>query len=226
MPYELCDDLTFCRVDSHFIFMDVQNDRYFQLPAALEQTFTAVVDKKDCVGMDIGELIRRNILFETKAINNEAATPVIKSPSRSATEDEVENSKLRILTYIEVLAIVASTRLHLKTKQLGGIINHIVADRRKNTCAHGSSSAACTELRLLQATRLFRHARLYVPIKTSCLLDSLSLTKFLSRRNLPASIVFGVTLNPFTAHCWVQAGDLVLNETVGDANSHTPIRIV
>ena len=36
----------------------------------------------------------------------------------------------------------------------------------------------------------------------------------------------GVTSEPFAAHCWVQAGDIVLNETLSDANAHTPIRMV
>ncbi|WP_434213483.1 lasso peptide biosynthesis B2 protein [[Pseudomonas] boreopolis] len=57
-------------------------------------------------------------------------------------------------------------------------------------------------------------------------MDSLSLLRFLSRRELPANIVFGVTLAPFAAHCWVQAGDIVLNETLSDANAHTPIRMI
>lgn len=226
MPYEMCDGLTYCRVDSHLIFMDVHNDRYFRLPATLEQAFTAVIDGQDCLGMEVGQLISKNILVETESIENEAVTPAIRSPSRSAIEDERENCKFHIATCIEVLAIVASTRHRLKMRKLSCIIDQLVAYRKSNAYAHDASATGCKEPRLLQAAQAFRHARLYVPIKTSCLLDSLSLTRFLSRRSLPASIVFGVTLNPFTAHCWVQAGDLVLNETIGDANSHTPIRIV
>jgi len=52
------------------------------------------------------------------------------------------------------------------------------------------------------------------------------LVRFLARRRLSASIVFAVTTNPFNAHCWVQSGDLVLNDTVGNAILHTPIRVV
>ena len=76
---------------------------------------------------------------------------------------------------------------------------------------------------MLKAAETFRRARLYVPIETCCLLDSLSLIDFLSRRRLPARLVFGVTSDPFAAHCWVQAGEWVLNDLVGNVIAHTPI---
>jgi len=38
--------------------------------------------------------------------------------------------------------------------------------------------------------------------------------------------VFGVKLNPFSAHCWVQAGDIVLNDAIDHVTIHTPILVV
>jgi hypothetical protein len=58
------------------------------------------------------------------------------------------------------------------------------------------------------------------------LLDSLAMVMFLAKRGLHASIVIGVTSAPFSAHCWVQTGDLVLNDTVGNARAFTPIRVI
>jgi len=91
-------------------------------------------------------------------------------------------------------------------------------------------NAACSnpssELGIIKAAIQFNNARRYVPVETSCLLDSLSLLRFLSRRRLWANIVFGVALNPFSAHCWIQADDVALNETVSDANVYTPIKMV
>jgi hypothetical protein len=49
---------------------------------------------------------------------------------------------------------------------------------------------------------------------------------FLARRGLYANLVFAVTTDPFAAHCWAQVDDLVLNDSVGNAQSYTPIRIV
>ena len=85
---------------------------------------------------------------------------------------------------------------------------------------------AQTPRRLLAGARLFASARIYTPVSPSCLLDSLSLIRFLSKRGLGAHLVFGVTHSPFSAHCWVQSGHWVLNDTVGNVHSYRPIRTV
>jgi hypothetical protein len=38
--------------------------------------------------------------------------------------------------------------------------------------------------------------------------------------------VFGVNADPFEAHCWVQAGNVVLNDTVAWVSGFTPIMVV
>ncbi len=73
---------------------------------------------------------------------------------------------------------------------------------------------------------IFRLARPYIPIKPNCLLDSLALAKFLARRNLYADVVFGVTSDPFSAHCWLQTGTVVVNDSVGNVDTYTPIRVI
>jgi hypothetical protein len=65
--------------------------------------------------------------------------------------------------------------------------------------------------------RLF-YARPYV-----CLFDSLALINFLARYGLYPDWVFGVSADPFEAHCWVQAGNVVLNDTLERVSAFTPI---
>jgi hypothetical protein len=122
------------------------------------------------------------------------------------------------------MAIVWSTRHQLKTRTLKTTLDETIAYRDRKIGV--GATPAVAEDKLLQATREFIRARRYVPIEPICLLDSLSLLRFLSRRKLLASIVFGVTPEPFTAHCWVQAGGMVLNETLFDSHTYTPIRVV
>ena len=72
----------------------------------------------------------------------------------------------------------------------------------------------------------FRSARPYVPIDTCCLLDSIAMITFLAKRQLHADLVFGVTADPFSAHCWAQYGTTVLNDALGHALTYTPIRVI
>jgi hypothetical protein len=38
--------------------------------------------------------------------------------------------------------------------------------------------------------------------------------------------VFGVQSRPFAAHCWLQLGGVVLNDTVDHVKRYTPIMVV
>ena len=60
----------------------------------------------------------------------------------------------------------------------------------------------------------------------ACLLNSLSLLFHLGRAGADLDWVFAVKAVPFEAHCWVQLGDLVLNDTVDATRGYAPIMVV
>jgi len=71
--------------------------------------------------------------------------------------------------------------------------------------------------------RRFTEAQLHLPRLSRCLPRSLALLDFLAGRDCPAQLVFGVRTHPFEAHCWVQAGNIVLNDTVSRLRWYAPI---
>ena len=168
------------------------------------------------------------ILTEAPNLKAHAAVANIRRPTCSAIEQPatIAGQRIGMAIVFEVMAIVSSTRRQLKTRALKTNLDEASAYRDRKTGAHEVATPAGTEDNLLQASRQFARARRYVPIEPTCLLDSLSLLRFLSRRGLSANIVLGVTSDPFAAHCWVQAGGMILNETFSDADAHTPIRMV
>lgn len=223
MSYGLRDGLSFCRVDGRLIFLDLRADRYFQLPAHTEDIFLAYLDDDGSAHVDVGDLVRRGILAPTADPEGHKQAGFIETPIRSAIERSFDAPVLSFPALLDVMAIVVSTRWQLKTRKLQAIVDNLMTYRHKKTEHEPTPSI---EQRLLGAAGIFMRARPYVPIETSCLLDALSMVRFLARRRLHASIVFGVTSTPFAAHCWVQAGDLILNDTVGNATAHTPIRVI
>jgi hypothetical protein len=82
-----------------------------------------------------------------------------------------------------------------------------------------SPAAAVTAMRFLQARRL-------LPFAPNCLRDSLALMEFMAKAGSQATLVFGVKLDPFAAHCWVQSGDMLLNDILDRVERFTPVRIV
>lgn len=65
----------------------------------------------------------------------------------------------------------------------------------------------------------------YLPIDGECLVRSAMLMQFLRSLGLSADWVFGVRLCPFTAHCWVQVGEVCLNDDVERLVAYTPILV-
>nr|WP_263010236.1 lasso peptide biosynthesis B2 protein [Stenotrophomonas maltophilia] len=152
--------------------------------------------------------------------------PSLPLPSRSALEGITANEPGLLANLMPVWAAITSTQRHLRRRPLLQVLSRLVAYRALKTEPPATSTAEHFDLRLLDSAAAFRRARPYVPTETVCLLDSIALVRFLARRGLYAQLVFGVTDDPFSAHCWVQAGDLVLNDTVGDVSAHTPIRVI
>ncbi|MHB1057905.1 MAG: lasso peptide biosynthesis B2 protein [Rhodanobacter sp.] len=228
MHYQLREDLSCCHVDGHMIFLDVARDQYFRLTGALEKAMQRFQAHGDVASTLLEDLVATRILVKAPSLKVRPTVASIQRPSRSAIEQpaEINSHGLGVAIVFEVMAIIWSTRLQLKTRALKASLDEASAYRDRKRGLREIATPYALEDSLLHASWQFARARRYVPIEPICLLDSLSLLRFLSLRGLSANIVFGVTPEPFAAHCWVQAGDIVLNETLSDANAYTPIRMV
>lgn len=195
MPSSLRPGLSYCLIDGHPIFLDIDQDRYFRLEGAREAEFLA------------------------HAHVSAAAGASVPQAARSAIELSAGVGSTSVATILRVFFLTLRIRRQLRTRALKDVLHGIV--RRRELAA-----TRVEEARILAVAGRFLRARLYVPVEPTCLLDSLSLTAHLAANGMRANVVFGVTDAPFSAHCWVQAGDLVLNDTVGNAMAYMPIRVV
>lgn len=221
--YAVRDDLSFCRIGERFVFLDIDSDRYFRLPDSMERTLADYLDGNRTSTPEIRRLIERKILVDATGTAT-GSRKDIKPVTRSAMEAPHSTKEPRLSDLLEVLAIVLHTRVALKLLPIKVVLNGLVANQPTRPAQ--ITLPAVLARQLSAASAVYRRARLYVPVDMCCLLDSIAMAKFLRRRKLRTHVVFGVALDPFSAHCWVQADDLVLNDSVGNVNSHTPIRVV
>lgn len=225
--YRLRQGLSFCQIDGETIFLDIQSDRYFRLSDRMEAAFTAFVAGARLSEEESELLGKNNILTTTcETGRSDLSSPTVPLPTRSAIELPGPAAPFDLWVLLEVTGLVVTTRRMLKTRRLAYIIESLVRSRRERTERLASQPATASTTLVCNAARAFHRARLCVPLATSCLLDSIALAKFLSRRGIETRLVFGVTRLPFAAHCWVQFRDYVLNDTVGNVAAHTPIRTV
>lgn len=225
MSYILRNGLSFCQIDGTLVFLDIDNDRYFRLPNQLERTFVESSRNGFPMSPQIKRLADMGILIENTG--NEFKQPVSmpEEAFRSAIEQGTNSKNPNMKDLVDVFSTVFSTQWLLRKNSLKHALNLVVSRQEQSTPESRSDPSNFDDHEICSAARIFIRTRLYVPIEPCCLLDSLAMVKFLARRSLRANIVFGVTRDPFSAHCWVQAKDLVLNDTVGATKAYVPIRV-
>lgn len=224
MRWLINQDLSCCEVDDRLVFLDFALDRYFRLSSPLESVMRRFLATGVMPRQHGRELEDKGIVI-ARASCRQSGMPDLPDPTASAIESSLAMHRPPgpgVL--VEVATTLWWTRHRLRRQPFKAVIEDSVAHRKTRVLPRASPAEVIDAVR--EAAMQFICARRYVPIEPCCLLDSLALLRFLSRRRLPARIVFGVTLAPFAAHCWLQADGVVLNETLSDACAHTPIRII
>lgn len=80
--------------------------------------------------------------------------------------------------------------------------------------------------RARELVAIFGHLRSLFPRRYLCLYDSLALIEFLARYGIFPSWIFGIRLEPWAAHCWVQETDYIFNEDIEEAAGYTPVMAI
>ncbi len=222
--YRLREHVYWCERNSEVILLDLRADRYLALDARASSLFPRVVDGGDC-SAEASELVEALLgrgLLTSQARQAEHGKPfALPAPAFEVTADSFDGPLC--LTARDICAFwlaLGKTGVRLRLLSLFRIVSTARSRRAKVTRAGGSYSLP---------TRVAVFARLRPLAFTSrsaCIFESLALIEFLAAFGVDASWVFGVQTAPFGAHCWVQRGDTVINDTVEHVRGFTPIMTV
>lgn len=217
-------NVSFCELDGRLFFLDIQKDRYFQLSEAAEQSFRSYLEAEGGASVSVSGLIKHNLLSQITARPSGQPSLDLPCPSQSTLEVPYPNGRVPLDAIRDVFLAVSTMRFQLKARRLKSVLQALAAyrDRKTSTCVEDQ-----TQFRqhLSDAAITFNRVRPYIPIEMCCLVDSLSMVRFLAKRGLRAYLVMGVACDPFSAHAWAQHGPLVLNDTVGAVQTYIPIRV-
>jgi hypothetical protein len=211
-------DLSYCEIGSACVILDVRRDKYLQLPPDLAQTLKAL-RAGSLDGAQPGSSLRRlEELGLYDPSSHTAAEPAFIQVPGHDTLVPAGGLPVRIFPSVLIaLALLAVTRMAVRVvpfRRLAGWITRV------QTRPMGRSPSRPAAYRVAQ----FAVARQVVPVRDACLPDSIALLLFLRTRHVPCALVFGVRLDPFEAHCWVQDGSTILGDTHERVSAFTPIR--
>ena len=206
-------------IDDQAIVMDLEQDRYFGLSAALATSLRAALSDawNGCAPPQtsgaVSTLIAKGVLDPQAPPRQRPQAP---PPAHDLWPSETYNaSALRPLEQLGALRALAAAAASLRRRTFARTVEWTVA---KKAQARRTPNRSVGDL-----LNAFRDARPWFPTKPICRLDALALFLFLNERGHVADLVFGVRLQPFQAHCWVQLGDRAVNEAADRVRQFTPI---
>lgn len=211
MDYHLPDQMSFGAVGQTIVLLDLAADRYFQLRGA-EAVLLASGEWSERDAPVLESLATKDIL---RAGPGPAVAPVIvPEPTTSAVEAAGREAAIGIG---EVGLERMRAALHLRYRGLAATVRRWrAASARSAMRRHSPRQAAHVgDEKAAAVARGYAAARLRLPAARLCVPDSLALLRCLWRRGVGADLFFGVRLDPFAAHAWVQRGEMVLSDSVG-----------
>lgn len=218
MIHRILPHATACIASDDLILLDVRQDRYFRVPTRIASLMRVWFEDRNSPAPPAVEkllcdnrIIRRgdpsctNAAVETVRIPTELISPIWRSA-------EVQPR------HTSVAMAVTLTWLRLRLRPLQSVLlDH----------AHAASPLRPIDARhLSERCAVFARSRPYTPLARNCLLDTLSLDRWLGDDARDCSIVLGVTAHPFTAHCWLQSPHAVLSDSYDHVTRYTPILTV
>lgn len=209
--YRLPDHLGVCDVDGRTLMLDLRRDRYFELDPGSALAIRHWRDGRQDLPGDaaLARLLERGLLIQA-----EPAPPARAVPHQSLM-DQASSPRPAWPLVPEIARTLWRVRRRLGRDGLEGAVEEVRS--RKPQAGLGDP---------LPHVARFRAARRLVPVAPNCLADSLALSAFLARRTISFELVFGVKLDPFAAHCWLQDDKAILNDAADAVASFTPIMVV
>jgi hypothetical protein len=164
------------------------------------------------------------------AFSGEIRLPVLAQPPRVrahhvfnlAVASIIGAATLKFLGLAGVIARMRRRRISVPDESGSGFVK---ADaRRSEPAASDLGGPGLDERSLLELVSVFATLRpFFFALRGRCLLSSVVLSEFLARYRMRSHCVFGVRARPFAAHCWLEIGNRVLNDSVERVRAFTPI---
>ena len=224
-----------CLSDGHLILLDTKNDRYLfvdrgELSSVLpyiEQHLAKVppehcqMKARDLSKKIINQLLREEIITTEDAYSHVIVQCIIDKPVTPFEHIETDNEP-KILWHHVILAAIAGLTAHIILRLLP--LSKIIGISRQLNSHYYFSD--CKLEKIFHIARIYRRLRPILVRSRICLYDSLAFWLYAVFYGYRPNIIFGVTGDPFDAHCWVQAGGYILNDVPQNIRRYTPIIII
>lgn len=237
--YLLSKHVFLCLKSDQVVILDVKRDRYYALDATRAQPLQALVlgwPAPKTVAPGLSEpttdgaaaiaqvMVERGLLTTNHALGKVAAPLIMDMPSETLLEEQIQSRPVfrakHVASFVTASLAAACT---LRWHSLERVVLDVMGLRPGGTSSFSTYDFEATR----RLVMVFDHLRPFAfSARNACLFDSLALLRFLAHYRTFPRWIFGVHTAPFAAHCWLQQGNTVLNDTADHVRTYTPIMAV
>ena len=233
-----------CLTDGTLVFLDLRNDRYSCLESRHTKPFAALLGlptpaRKDAdtpdapsgpgacdgdVANTVRDMLDRGLITRDPNRGKRAELIAQGIDLRELLGYEIgESPKIRpghVLHFFKALII---TKFMLRWASMERTVTRVKRRRQKNADRPKQSAEPDME-RINEMAEIYKILKpLFVTVKDNCLFNSFFLIEFLAGYGIYPSWYFGVRLNEFYAHCWVQDGNMIYDDFIQSTCQNQPI---
>lgn len=231
----ICEHIFMCLTPRYCVFLDAARDKYLTVPRSdMERLCAQIAGWTECYGAPAAHT-SRGTDTDTKLSESLASSGLFRrggpgarklecidlpEPEATIFSASAWHSPFQKRFLAHFLYATCMADWQLRRRSFKSVIERAI--RRRQLAAH-------MPFPIERARKLifaFASLRLLYPRPYLCLFDSLALLEFMRLFGLAPRWVFGVTPEPFEAHCWLQAGETILNDTLERVSIHYPIMAV
>jgi hypothetical protein len=236
--YFLANNIFVCANNARVVILDLNCERYMTLherAAALLGRYIVgwpIPEDADSRGSGppqeacklLDQLAFKGLLTTDPTTGRSAAQAAVASPTETLFDSiYLLQPAIRAHHVAAFLLCAYRARIALRYAGMKKVIERVGKRKR-----HASQAATLPDNeRTLMLAAIFNRLRpLALDGRDGCLLHSLALLEFLAHYGLFVQWVFGVRAVPFTAHCWLQQGSVLINDLPQRAGYLTPILVL
>lgn len=232
-----------CLTDDTLVFLDLHNDKY----SCLEKRHTKpisdllglpVTSGKDSAapqnfadeeekGIDdvVQGLIDSGIVTKDPKLGKQAELITQYSELKELLGYEIgEAPKIHAVHLFNFFKALITTKSMLRFASMERIVMRV---KRRKERYHARGGAQPSAERINELVEIYKILKpLFVTVKDECLFNSLFLIEFLACYRVYPNWYFGVRLNEFYAHCWVQSGNVIYDDFIQSTCQNQPIMTV
>lgn len=228
--YLLHENAYLAECSGTFVFLDLQSDRYIGLSTRQAAWLGEATRNGGPISVDALRFLEKLCTSGLLTVDITQGRPLVPTgiglaPPSSGMLPGLcrKNAGLVALAqFIPTMAVGLPLFHALRSKPLA-LTNCVKAWKARTYREATDTSIAAA---IAASSSLHSLSPYFISTRDNCLQLGFLLARLLASAQIPFDWVFGVRMAPFKAHCWIQSGGVVLNDSLDHVAQFKPILII